>query len=165
MNKKIRWSLILISIILFVFLADKVFMFMVGRNQGYLPVPEHQDLENIVLIDVKNDIGIEKTVINKPKEINRFLEIFADSNRTYRESVSDFPDKTNFTAVLFNFGIEESSWRSLYREGKDIYIDQPYYRVFKVRPKDIDELGQIIERGIKENILISFDDILKKGFK
>lgn len=92
------------------------------------------------------------------------LNILKNSNKTNKDSVSNFPDKTRFTLIGFNFVKGGTSWRSIYGENDDIYVDQPYVGIFKLNSNDLNLLNEIMKSRNKESISIRVDDILKNNF-
>ncbi len=128
-------------------------------------VPNVKDLSSIIFIDVKDNMSSNKLTISKTTDINKLLRIFKDSQRTNQESISEFPNKEEFTVVLFKFKTEGESFRSIYKENNNIYIDQPFHGIFRIMSQDIDILNRIRKYGNEENFNIPAKDILKYNFK
>ncbi|WP_206781888.1 DUF5301 domain-containing protein [Clostridium tetani] len=138
---------------------------MVSRNNSYLVVPNPEKLSSITFINVVNEKGVERVIVYEQSDIYELLEVFKNSKKTNKESISDFPNKAKFTTILFNFTSGGNSLRSIYEENEVFYIDQPYNGVFKLGSNDLDVLDEIIERGDKESISMQLDEILKDNFK
>lgn len=155
--------IIFMCIILFIFLANKTFIFMVDRNERHIRVPHIQDINSIELISLENDIAYKKIIIVNRYDMERFLEVLENSIRVEdKHSISDFPQVNKFTMVHYQFKGGGNSWISFYREDHEIYIDQPYYRVFKLKKEKIMEWERIIESGKKIDISIPMEDLLKE---
>lgn len=152
-------------IVLFIFFIAAIFIFMVSRNNSYLVVPNPEKLSSITFINVVNEKGVERVIVYEQSDIYELLEVFKNSKKTNKESISDFPNKAKFTTILFNFTPGGNSLRSIYEENEVFYIDQPYNGVFKLGSNDLDVLDEIIERGDKESISMQLDEILKDNFK
>lgn len=116
------------------------------------------------MFDVIEEEAIEKITIDQEADIEEILEIFSNSKNTDKESISKFPEKTKFTAVLFRFKSAGTSLRSIYEEDGEVYIDQPFYGIFTLNSNDLDALDQVIKRGNKEDISLPVEDILKDDF-
>ena len=159
MNRKMK-TIILSTIVV----VSIVLIFMLSKNNRSLSVPNTEELSSITLVDVVNEKGSEKTTISKKTDISRLLEILKNSERTNKESISDFPSKTQFTTVLFKFKSGGNSFRSIYEDNNSFYIDQPYEGIFKIESKDIYMLDEIKKNGSKENIVIPISDIIKGNF-
>ncbi|NLY45060.1 MAG: DUF5301 domain-containing protein [Tissierella sp.] len=139
-----------------------VLILMISKNDRPLKGPNPEDLSSIILIDIIDEEGVQKITINQQIDINNFLDIFSHAKRTGEQSVSEFPDKTKFTAVLYKLKSSENySWRSMYEENGDLYIDQPFVGIFKINSNDLDMLDQIIRAGDKEEISVPISDIRK----
>ncbi|AVP56191.1 hypothetical protein C3B72_12550 [Clostridium tetani] len=147
--------------VLFIFFIAVIFIFMVSRNNSHLAVPNPEDLSSITFINVVNEKGIERVIVYEQSDIYELLEVFKNSKKTNKESISDLPNKTKFTAIFFNFTSGGNSLRSIYEENEVFYIHQPYSGVFKLGSNDLDVLDEIIEKGEKESISMQLEDILK----
>ena len=49
-------------------------------------------------------------------------------------------------------------------ENNRIYFEQPYYGIFELDFKNIEELKNIIEKGNNQDISVNIDDIFKDDF-
>lgn len=157
--------IVLMVIIFLILVGYRIFMSIVDINERFLPAPEAEKLSKITFINVENDMGIEKINIGDKVDMEKFLEMFKDSVRVdNRHSVADFPDKDSFTIIIFNFKNQGLSFRSFYREEANIYIDQPYYRIFKVKKENIKTWEDFIEKGNKEEIWVDLQDIANGKF-
>lgn len=156
MNRKIK--IITLSTIVVVSI---VLIFILSKNNSALSVPNTEELSSIILVDVINEKGYEKTTIYIKSDISKLLEILKNSERTNKKSISDFPSKTKFTTVLFKFKSGDNSFRSIYEDNNRFYIDQPYDGIFKIESKDIYLLDEIKKSGSKENIVMPINDIIK----
>lgn len=141
-----------------------VLIVMLSKNNSSLSVPISEELSSIILLDVVNEKTSEKITIYEKKDISKLLEIFTNSEKTNKESISEFPSKAKFTTVIFKFKLGGNSFRSIYEDNNNFYIDQPYDGVFKIESKDIYPLDEIKKSGSKENMVIPINDILKSDF-
>ena len=138
---------------------------IISSNNRYLKGPNPEELSSIILIDVIGKEGVQKIIINQQVDINNFLDIFKNAKRTNKQRISQFPRKTKFTTVLYKFKSSgHKSFRSIYKENGDLYIEQPFVGIFKIDSKDLDILEQIIKRGNKKEISVLVNDILKSDF-
>ncbi|WMM23328.1 DUF5301 domain-containing protein [Tissierella sp. MB52-C2] len=138
---------------------------IISRNNRYLKSPNPEELSSIILIDVIGEEGTQKITINQQVDINNFLDIFKNAKMTNKQSISQIPRKTKFTTVLYKFKSSgNKSFRSIYEENGDLYIDQPFVGVFKIDSNDLSILEQIIRRGNKKEISVLVNDILKSDF-
>ncbi|WMJ81640.1 DUF5301 domain-containing protein [Clostridium sp. MB40-C1] len=158
MNRKTKW-LVVITICIVVSVGVT---FMLRESQ--LQVPKSEQLSSVVFINIIHSQGIEKITISEQSDIDNLLNILKNSNKTNKDSVSNFPNKTKFTIIRFNFLEGGSSWRSIYEENDNIYVDQPYVGVFRLNSNDLNLLNEIMGSGNKESISIGVDDILKNNF-
>lgn len=157
MNRKIKWLFtITIGIIAAIGLISML-------SESRLAVPKADQLSSVIFINVVNEQGVEKITISEQSDIGNLLEILKNSERTDKDSVSDLPDKAKFSMVAFEM-LEGYSLRSIYEENGDIYVDQPYYGVFKLRSNDLNILNEIMKRGNKQSISIHVDEIFKYNF-
>lgn len=130
-----------------------------------LPGPNSGELSRIIFINVVDYIGVEKIVIDEQQDIENVLELLKTAERVRdKQSLSDFPDKTKFTTILFDFESGGTSVRSMYEENNDLYIDQPYDYVYKVETDNRKLLEKIINRGSKEDISVNLKEILNGSF-
>ncbi|WP_353097651.1 hypothetical protein, partial [Tissierella praeacuta] len=75
-------------------------------------------------------------------------------------------DNTEYRSINYinRFTLTNNSWRSMYEENGDFYIDQPFVGIFNINSDDLYMLDQIIKKGDKEEILIPVNNILKSNF-
>lgn len=139
-----------------------VFIFNSNRK---MMVPKIEDLTNIILIDVTEKISSKRTTISNKTDIAKLLKIFKKSKRTNKKSISNFPIRSEFTTVLFEFKSGGNSFRSIYEESNNVYIDQPFHGIFKIISKDIYLLHEIKKGGKEEEFIVTLKDILKDDFK
>lgn len=158
MNRKMKW-LVVVTICIVVAVG---LIFMLRESQ--LEVPKSKQLSSVEFINISHCQGVEKITISKQSDIDNLLNILKNSNKTSKDSVSNFPDKTKFTLIGLNFINGGTSWRSFYEENDDIYVDQPYVGIFKLNSNDLNLLNEIMKSGSKESISIRVDDILKNNF-
>ena len=130
-----------------------------------LPVPEFQKLDRIIFINVVDYIGVEKIIIEEQQDIVNVLELLKTAKRVRsKRSISDFPDENKFTTILFDFQSGGSSWRSMYEEDNELYIDQPYDYIYKLEDDKKDLLYKIINSEIAEDISLNLREILSGEF-
>ncbi len=142
-----------------------ILILMISRKDRHLKGPNPEDLSSIILVDVIDEMGVQKVTIHQRVNINNFLDIFSNTKRIDEQSISQFPSKTKFTIVLYKFKSSgNNSWRSMYEENGDFYIDQPFVGIFNINSDDLYMLDQIIKEGDKEEILIPVNNILKSNF-
>ncbi|NOW90356.1 hypothetical protein BCD91_002379 [Clostridium beijerinckii] len=158
MNRKMKW-LVVVTICI-VFAVGLIFML----RESQLELPKSEQLSSVVFINIIHCQGVEKITISKQSDIDNMLNILKNSNKTNKDSVSNFPDKTKFTLIGFNFVKGGTSWRSIYEDNDDNYVDQPYVGIFRLNSNDLNLLNEIMESGNKESISIRVDDILKNNF-
>lgn len=147
MSGKMRFIVILAIISITITL-----IFKVDFNSRNLAVPESEKLNSITFINVIDGIDIKRVSIYDPLDMSEILEIISRSEWTDKESISDTPDKTEYTRILFNFKSGGSSIRSMYSEDDSIYVDQPYVGVYKLKSDRLNSLQRIIENGDEDNI-------------
>lgn len=110
-------------------------------------------------------MGVEKVVIDNEKDIESILDTLKTAKKAKgKQSISDFPDKTSFTTILFSFKSGGKSVRSMYDEDDELYIDQPYDNVYKLANNEKELLYKIINSGLKEDITLNLKQILNNGF-
>ncbi|MBU5254671.1 DUF5301 domain-containing protein [Tissierella praeacuta] len=141
-----------------------ILILRVSIDDRHLEGPNSEDLSNIILVDVIGEKGVEKITIHQQVDINKFLEIFSNAQRTSKQSISQFPNKTKFITVLYKFKWGGNSFRSMYEENGDFYIEQPFSGVFKIDSNDLYMLDQIIRNGDKEEISVLVNNMLKNNF-
>ncbi len=151
-------------IVLFIFLIAVIFIFMLGRSYRYLKVPNPEELSSIILIDVIGNKCVQKTIIYQELDINNMLDILVNSRKTSKQSTSQFPGKTKFSAVFFKFKSGGTSWKSIYEEEGNSYIHEPFVGIFKLDSNDSHMLDKIIKRGNREDISIPVENIFKINF-
>ncbi|MDR7855414.1 DUF5301 domain-containing protein [Tissierella sp.] len=137
-----------------------VLVLIVSINNKSLKGPNPEDLSSIILVDVIGEEGIQKVTLDKQVDIHSFLNIFNNAKKTGVQSNSQFPSKTKFTIVLYKFKSSGNSWRSIYEENGELYIDQPFAGIYKIDSKDLHILEQVIKNGDKEEISILVNNIL-----
>ncbi len=151
------FTIIIITVSLFILLGV--------RKIKTLPVPEFDKLDSIIFINVVDYIGVEKIVIDESQDIENVLELLKTAARMKgKHSISDFPDKDKFTTILFSFESGGNSWRSMYEEKDDLYIDQPYDYIYKLEDDKKELLYKIINGGSKKSISLNLKEILKGDF-
>lgn len=151
------FTIIIITVSLFILLGV--------RKIKTLPVPEFDKLDSIIFINVVDYIGVEKIVIDESQDIENVLELLNTAGRMKgKHSTSDFPDKDKFTTILFSFESGGNSWRSMYVENDDLYIDQPYDYIYKLEDDKKELLYKIINGGSKKSISLNLKEILKGDF-
>jgi len=141
-----------------------ILILMLSRNYSHLKVPNPEELSSIILVDVIGNKGVQKITIYQEIDINNMLDILSNSQRTSKQSISQFPGKTKFTTVLFKYKSGGTSWRSIYEEEGNCYIDQPFTGIFKLDSNDSYMLDKIIKRGNREEISVRVENILKSNF-
>lgn len=156
MDRKIKWLIVVTIGSIF---AIGLTFILKGRH---LEVPKVEQISSAEFINVVNGQGVEKVTISQQSDINNLLNILRNSEKTNKDSISDFPDKRKFTIIRFNL-LEGSNWRSIYEENSDVYVDQPYVGIFKLNFRDFNLLNEIMERGDRESISIQVDEILKSN--
>ena len=155
-NKK--WIL-LITIIIGIFLIRNY-----NQHPSHVKIPESKDIINITFVTVDNDKAVKKSIINKKSDISNLLDILKKSKKTNRNSTSDIPNKESFNLIIFNTA-EGKVINSLYEEDNRVYFEQPYYGIFELDFKNIQEFKNIInEKGNNQDISVNIDDILKDDF-
>lgn len=141
-----------------------VLVLIVSRNNKSLKGPRPEDLSSIIPVDVIGEEGVQKFTIDKQVDIDNFLDIFNNAKRMGEQSISQFPSKTKFSVVLYKFKSSGNSWRSIYEENGDLYIDQPLVGIYKISSNDLHILHEIIEDGDKEEISVLVNNIFKNNF-
>lgn len=152
MNKSLK-NIFMLGIIIL------ILIFVLIRGDNNLKVPNSKELNSIILVDVIEDEGIKKTIIYKESDINNMLSILDNSQKIRGQSTSQLPEKTEFTIVLFEFHSDDISWRCIYKEKDNLYIDQPFAGIFKIEEDNLSELNDIIKKGSEEIISVRVEDI------
>lgn len=159
MKYRNKFMFIIFSIIV---LISIMLVFRINKN---FKGPNAEELKSITFINIVDDIGIEKIVFDQQQDIEKLLEIFKTAEKVKgMESISDFPNKHNFTTILFNFKTGGSSIRSMYDENDNLYIDQPYDYIYKFRVDNEQILYQLIYSGKIESIYLNLGEIQKNNF-
>ncbi len=152
-----KLGLALITIVL----LGSILMIKLRLNDNQpLKSPDPKELESIVLINFLQGKGTNKITIKEELDMEEFLQVFTRAKRTKMESTSDFPDKEEFMLVIYRFKSGGNGIRSLYREDGELFVDQPYMGVFKIKKDDIEILDRLVEDAYKEDISIELDDML-----
>lgn len=157
MSKNKKWIL-LITIIIGVFFIKNY-----NSHPSHVQIPESKDIISITFINVNNDKGVKKSTIDKKSDINNLLDILKKAKKTNKSSTSDVPNKESFSLIIFKMQ-EGKVINSLYQENNRIYFEQPYYGIFELDFKNIEELKNIIEKGNNQDISVNIDDIFKDDF-
>lgn len=128
--------------------------------------PKLDVISSITFIKVINDRGVEKRQVYKKSHINKFLNIIKDSQKTNKESSSNFPDKKEFIIVAFKIKGGGSIISSIYEENNHIYFEQAFYDIFKLNfNENIDLLLEKISgKNNKEDISVNIEDLLDSDF-
>ena len=134
-------------------------IFMLSSNDSNFKVPNSEEISSIILVDVIGNKGIKKTIIYQKSDISNMLDILSNSQRTSKKSISQLPNKTKFTIVLFKFESGDTSWRSIYEEEGNLHIDQPFDGIFKLDSNNLYTLDEIIKKGSNEEISIRVENI------
>ncbi len=139
-----------------------ILMFLRIRENKNLSVAESEKLSSIIFINVVDFRGVEKIVVEEQKNIENILQILKTAEMVKgKQSISDFPDRSKFTTILFRFKAGGNSWRSMYEENDVLYIDQPYDYIYKLDNDNRNLLEKIINSRNKENISLNLKEILK----
>ena len=158
MNKKTKkWFVVLTIITILI-----IFILRLYRNSTQIPTS--QDLNSIVLIDVVDNQGVKKITICEKSDVNMFLDILKDSEKTDKDSTSDVPDKKEFTIIAFEHLKGGYSLNSIYKDNHGMYFEQPYHGIFKLESSEVQTVDKIRTKGHEKNILIPIKDILKENF-
>lgn len=159
-NKK---SPLIITIIVIISIS---FFLKNKTNIEKLKTPELDDISSITFIKVNNDRGVEKRKVYKKSHINNFLSIIKNSERTNKESRSNFPDKNKFIITAFKIKGGGFIISSIYEENNSIYFEQAFNGIFKLNYKDNLDLllEKISEDNNKEDISVNIEDLTDNDF-
>lgn len=134
------------------------------NNEG-ASLPKTDDVKSLSLINIVDGRGLEKWMISDKDDIDKFLQILKNSNKTKKKSVSDFPNKDKF--VLVNIEMLEGGYirNTIYEEDGKLYFEQAYIGIYELPYKDISSfLKSTVKEEDKENISEDFDYILDNNF-
>ncbi len=106
-------------------------------------------------------MGVEKIEIYEQEDIEDIIGLLKTAKRAKgKQSISDFPNKTNFITILFGFESGGNSVRSMFEENNELYIDQPYDNVYKLESDNKELLYKIMNSVDKERISSNLKQIL-----
>lgn len=149
--KKIKMSLVIIVSIILIAAIVRLLSSQSLIKESY-KTPDINDLEKIVLTDIEHGNPVRERIFTDKEVMEDFAEVFAESQKTKRQSVSEVPNNEKYTIIQYFFKSGGTSWHSVYNENGKQYIEIPYYGIYQMKKEGLERLTEIIGKYEGEDI-------------